>query len=144
MSRARKILRFTFWTNNLTLLLIVIPMLATLYPLPHLVLPATIVLILLSAGFQSWYLIRKLKVSSFQGLYWVDDERDREITFKVHSKLLTSGVAYLYGLLLITFVISQWHLTGLQLGAILFVLIWLGLIGSNLEYYWLWTKFDQA
>lgn len=27
MSRARKILRFTFWTNNLTLLLIMIPML---------------------------------------------------------------------------------------------------------------------
>ncbi|MCF7522672.1 DUF2178 domain-containing protein [Levilactobacillus brevis] len=91
-----------------------------------------------------WYMRHHLGVKSFKGLYWVDDERDRLITLKVHSTVMISATYFLYGLLGIICLLLNWHLSSQELGQTLLAIIWLALVASNLQYYWLWLKYDQA
>nr|WP_225426220.1 hypothetical protein [Levilactobacillus brevis] len=91
-----------------------------------------------------WYMQHHLGVKSFKGLYWVDDERDRLITLKVHSTVMVSATYFLCGLLGIICLLLNWHLSSQELGQTLLAIIWLALVASNLQYYWLWLKYDQA
>ncbi|KID43671.1 hypothetical protein LbDm2_1838 [Levilactobacillus brevis] len=55
-----------------------------------------------------------------------------------------SATYFLYGLLGIICLLLNWHLSSQELGQTLLAIIWLALVASNLQYYWLWLKYDQA
>ena len=81
MTRGSRIIRFTFWLNSLSIIVLAFGF--TLAILDKTTRWGTLpsLLILLYSGlvsFESWYLKRFLRVSSMENyLYFVDDERER-------------------------------------------------------------------
>ncbi|CAM2749784.1 DUF2178 domain-containing protein [Levilactobacillus brevis] len=144
MSRAKRILRFTFWVNNLVFLLLAALIIVSFSHLFYIWAPILSVMLVVTCVAMLWYMQHHLGVKSFKGLYWVDDERDRLITLKVHSTVMISATYFLCGLLGIICLLLNWHLSTQELGQTLLAIIWLALVASNLQYYWLWLKYDQA
>lgn len=144
MSRAKRIVRFTFWLNNLILLLLAALMIGSFGDLFYGWEPIISFVLVVVCFTMFWYMRNRLGVKSFRGLYWVDDERERTITLKVHSTVMISSTYFLYGLLVIIFLMMNWHLSARDLGQILMTIVWLALIASNLQYYWLWLKYDKG
>ena len=144
MSRAKRILRFTFWVNNLVFLLLAALIIVSFSHLFYIWAPVLSLMLVVTCVVMLWYMQHHLGVKSFKGLYWVDDERDRLITLKVHSTVMFSTTYFLYGLLGIICLLLNWHLSSQELGQTLLAIIWLALVASNLQYYWLWLKYDQA
>lgn len=144
MSRAKRILRFTFWVNNLVFLLLAALIIVSFSHLFYIWAPILSVMLVVTCVAMLWYMQHHLGVKSFKGLYWVDDERDRLITLKVHSTVMISATYFLCGLLGIICLLLNWHLSSQELGQTLLAIIWLALVASNLQYYWLWLKYDQA
>ncbi|ARN89178.1 DUF2178 domain-containing protein [Levilactobacillus brevis] len=144
MSRAKRILRFTFWVNNLVFLLLAALIIVSFSHLFYIWAPILSLVLVVTCVAMLWYMQHHLGVKSFKGLYWVDDERDRLITLKVHSTVMISATYFLYGLLGIICLLLNWHLSSQELGQTLLAIIWLALVASNLQYYWLWLKYDQA
>ncbi|MBS0947297.1 hypothetical protein [Levilactobacillus brevis] len=144
MSRAKRILRFTFWVNNLVFLLLAALIIVSFSHLFYIWAPILSLVLVVTCVAMLWYMQHHLGVKSFKGLYWVDDERDRLITLKVHSTVMFSATYFLYGLLGIICLLLNWHLSSQKLGQTLLAIIWLALVASNLQYYWLWLKYDQA
>ena len=140
MSRAKRIVRFSFWLNTITLVLLggfmVVPLSSPWVP----VLAGSCLVLLGGSG---WYQRHRLGVHSARGFYWVDDERERAIAYRVHSAVLTSGTAFMYGLLVAAFFLTIFRLPAQLLGQTVFLLVWLGLLAANGQYYWLWHKYDQ-
>lgn len=144
MSRAKRILRFTFWVNNLVFLLLAALIIVSFSHLFYIWAPILSLMLVVTCVAMLWYMQHHLGVKSFKGLYWVDDERDRLITLKVHSTVMFSATYFLCGLLGIICLLLNWHLSSQKLGQTLLAIIWLALVASNLQYYWLWLKYDQA
>lgn len=144
MSRDKRILRFTFWVNNLVFMLLAALIIVSFSHLFYIWAPILSVMLVVTCVAMLWYMQHHLGVKSFKGLYWVDDERDRLITLKVHSTVMFSATYFLYGLLGIICLLLNWHLSSQELGQTLLAIIWLALVASNLQYYWLWLKYDQA
>lgn len=92
----------------------------------------------------TWYLHKRLDVQSFKGFYWVDDEREKAIALKVHSTVMASGTYFLYGLLVIIFLLMNFEMPAQLLGRTILSIVWLALVVSNGQYYWLWSRYDQA
>ncbi|KRK95959.1 hypothetical protein FD25_GL002420 [Levilactobacillus acidifarinae DSM 19394] len=90
-----------------------------------------------------WMLQRRLDVKSYKGMYWVSDERERDIALKVHSAIMTGNTYFLYGLLLVIFLLMHFGLSTQRFGQILLVIVWLYLIAINVQYFWLWNHYDQ-
>lgn len=143
MSRAKRILRFTFWVNNLVFLLLAVLIIVSFSHLFYIWAPIISLVLVVTCVAMLWYMRHQLGVKSFKGLYWVDDERDRLITLKVHSTVMVSATYFLYGLLGIICLLLNWRLSSQELGQTLLAIIWLALVASNLQYYWLWIKYDQ-
>ncbi|MDT7015093.1 hypothetical protein [Levilactobacillus namurensis] len=144
MSRAKRILRFTFWTNNVELLVLMgafwVPQSGIETPL----LAALAVGLFGGIGWFLWYARQRLNIRTFRGMYWVSDEREKEIALKVHSAMLTSGIVFVEVLLLLVSVLMARQLSVYAFGRTIEFLIWLGLAAGNGQYYWLWCKYDQA
>ncbi|HIW72343.1 MAG TPA: hypothetical protein H9875_06915 [Candidatus Levilactobacillus faecigallinarum] len=116
MSRVKRIVRFTFWSNNFLLIVIAGFMLMSYVHLPSMVAPVCAIgLLVILVGMQ-WYLHNRLGVRSLKGLRWVDDERERGIALKVHSVVMMSAVYFLYGLLLVIFLLMNFELSAQALG----------------------------
>ncbi len=107
----------------------------------------TIVLLISgNLGFLCWYLSARLGVKSFKGLYFVDDERDREIALRVHNVCLNTFITGICLLMLLVFILmdSGWQLTVSRFGNIILCYLLLMMFGSNCQYYYLWRKYDRA
>ncbi|WP_225416749.1 hypothetical protein [Levilactobacillus brevis] len=130
--------------NNLVFLLLAALIIVSFSHLFYIWAPILSLMLVVTCVAMLWYMQHHLGVKSFKGLYWVDDERDRLITLKVHSTVMFSATYFLYGLLGIICLLLNWHLSSQELGQTLLAIIWLALVASNLQYYWLWLKYDQA
>ncbi|KRK20537.1 hypothetical protein FC61_GL001318 [Levilactobacillus brevis ATCC 14869 = DSM 20054] len=130
--------------NNLVFLLLAALIIVSFSHLFYIWAPILSVMLVVTCVAMLWYMQHHLGVKSFKGLYWVDDERDRLITLKVHSTVMISATYFLCGLLGIICLLLNWHLSTQELGQTLLAIIWLALVASNLQYYWLWLKYDQA
>ncbi|MGR6795092.1 hypothetical protein [Levilactobacillus brevis] len=130
--------------NNLVFLLLAALIIVSFSHLFYIWAPILSLMLVVTCVAMLWYMQHHLGVKSFKSLYWVDDERDRLITLKVHSTVMFSATYFLYGLLGIICLLLNWHLSTQELGQTLLAIIWLALVASNLQYYWLWLKYDQA
>ncbi|MCM6796366.1 hypothetical protein NE295_03515 [Levilactobacillus brevis] len=130
--------------NNLVFLLLAALIIVSFSHLFYIWAPILSLMLVVTCVAMLWYMQHHLGVKSFKGLYWVDDERDRLITLKVHSTVMFSATYFLCGLLGIICLLLNWHLSSQELGQTLLAIIWLALVASNLQYYWLWLKYDQA
>jgi len=75
MTRAQKIIRISFWSNNLTIVILGI---LFWVKMPSWLSLIVIVLITANLGGFSWYMSKRLGVKTFTGLYFVDDEHENE------------------------------------------------------------------
>ncbi|WP_143461929.1 hypothetical protein [Levilactobacillus enshiensis] len=143
MTRAQRIVRLSFWSNNLTTIILGILFWVNMPSWLNLL---VVVLITVNLGGFCWYLSKYLGVKSFSGLYFVDDERDQAVALRVHNAcmntlftsicLLMLGVVILMG--------SDWQLTVSSFGNIILFCLLLIIFGSNCQYYYLWRKYDRA
>ncbi|MFC6261461.1 hypothetical protein [Levilactobacillus fujinensis] len=80
MTRAQRIVRFTFWSNNLTAII-----LAILFwiDMPDWLTMVVVLLMTVNLWGMCWYLSKYLGVKTFKGLYFVDDERDKAVALRV-------------------------------------------------------------
>lgn len=143
MIRAQRIVRFSFWNNNLTVLILGVLFWVNM---PTWLSLTVVLLISVNLGFLCWYLSTRLGVTSFKGLYFVDDERDREIALRVHSTCLNTFITGICLLMLVVFILmgSGWQLTVSRFGNIILCYLLLMMFGSNCQYYYLWRKYDRA
>ncbi|WP_233750800.1 DUF2178 domain-containing protein [Levilactobacillus brevis] len=123
--------------NNLVFLLLAALIIVSFSHLFYIWAPILSLMLVVTCVAMLWYMQHHLGVKSFKGLYWVDDERDRLITLKVHSTVMFSATYFLYGLLGIIYLLLNWHLSSQELGQTLLAIIGLALVASNLQYYWL-------
>lgn len=142
MSRAKRIVRLTFWLNNLLFMALVGFALVFTGYLPRVVLPGAVGLLIGSCIGLWWGLSHHFHVKKLWGLYWVADERDQAIALKVHSTIMTVYMYYLYGLFFALLTLTATH-HAVNLPRML-MLVWLMLVSSNALYYWLWCKYDLA
>lgn len=143
MTTSDKIIRLTFWITNASLVLMVLlywSNFSDITPTWLMVLTFVILVAILLAF--SW-MRRKWGIKSFKGIYWTDDERDIDITMKVHSELMKSSLYILYGLLFILMILSNQNLSAEQVSITIFVYVWLSLFFENVQYYWLWNKYKK-
>lgn len=145
MSRAKRIVRVTFWSNTFFLIMLAALMAVTfgnLFQERALILGLDLVLVI-GIFIMFWVLQRRLDVKSYKGLYWVSDEREREIALKVHSAIMMGNTYFLYGLLVVIFLLMNFGLSTQRFGQVLLGLVWLYLLFTNVQYLWLWTRYDQ-
>lgn len=144
MTRAQRIVRLTFWDNNLTVVL-----LGGLFfgvAMPSWLSLIIVALISANLGGLCWYLSKYLGVKAFKGLYFVDDERDKVVALRVHNACMNTLLSSIYALMAIVFVLmgSGWHLTVVLFGNIILGLLLVVIVVSNCQYYYLWHKYDKA
>jgi len=144
MSRVKRIVRLTFWINNLVLGTWVA--LYTGFGATGQAPWSLGVAVACLAGvlYLMWRLKYRVGVnfSELKGLDFTSDERERAVAFKVHSSLLVSWGQLLWGLFLLAAVPSfggPLPFKTLMVGAITLVIF-----GGNCQYYYLWWKYDRA
>lgn len=146
MSRAKRIVRFTFWMNNLIFLSLICLYAGLNHQLPGWIVSPSVIVGIIVLVYMYWYLANKLDVNihKMSGFYFVDDERDKEIALKVHSHVLT---LLLYGIFILIPFTYFLTLSNLSISAFstLMILALIGLILiSNIQYYYLWSKYDPS
>ena len=145
MSRAKRIIRFTFWSNMGVWLLLMLEMGSFIYRLPLVISLIAALVLVLALGLQGWTLKRRYGVTKTTGMYFTDDERERTIAYQVHSSCLAFLTQGLLGLLVVVFLLLLAGMTsGVQLGTWTLGLGFLILFISNCQYYYLWQKYDPA
>ncbi|NLR31920.1 hypothetical protein [Levilactobacillus tujiorum] len=141
MTRAQRIVRFTFWNNNLTFVI-----LGILFWVDMPVWLNLMVVLLISANLAGlmWYLNR-LGIKKISGLYFVDDERDKAVALRVHNACMNTLLQGMFLLILVVFVLKSpdWQLTVTTFGNIILGLLLLVMVASNCQYYYLWQKYDR-
>ncbi|WP_125572923.1 hypothetical protein [Levilactobacillus huananensis] len=76
MTHAQKIVRFTFWVNNYFLGVIIILLWGHS---PNWLGPVVGVVTAVALWYTVWYLQKRLGVKKVCGLYFVDDEREKQL-----------------------------------------------------------------
>lgn len=152
MSRSAKIIRFTFWTNNLVWLtffigLVLLILWGQMYQ-NHLMLLGAALLVLgsLLGWWQQSYLKKHLGIKSFKDKYFfIDDEREKEIHLRILSKISGLVSLCLYVIVIMTVGLSLMpKMTVKILGIVVLTMVMLTGIYVNYQYYYLWKKYDQG
>lgn len=142
MTRAQRIVRFTFWSNNLTFII-----LGILFWVNMPVWLQLTVILLISANLVGlmWY-FHHLGIKKIKGLYFVDDERDKSVALRVHNTCMSTLLNSIILLILVVFILmgSGWQLTVTSFGNIILGLLLLIMFGNNYQYYYLWQKYDRT
>jgi len=143
MTRAQRIVRFTFWSNSLTFIILGI---LFWVDMPSWLSLVVILLICGNLVGMPWYLSKYLGVKTFKGLYFVDDERDRMVALRVHNACMSTLFNCICLLMLTVFILMStgWQLTVASFGNVILGLLLLIVFGSNCQYYYLWHRYDRA
>ncbi|RRK10444.1 hypothetical protein D1831_07200 [Lactiplantibacillus garii] len=145
MSGARRVVRFTFWSNFGTFLLLALEMGSFMYHLPLMVSLVTALILAGAVFFQVWYLRHHYGVTKVEEFYLAGDERDRNIAYRVHNSCLYFLTQALEGLLVAVFLLLLAGVTSaVALGTWILEIGFTILILSNCQYYYLWQKYDAA
>lgn len=144
MSRASRIVRVTFWMNNVvmaTLGVLILGRGTGTQMMGSLVAAGGLFLVFMYL----WWVLRvRLHVTSMRGMWYVDDERERTIARKVMTGCLAGLSNGLWGILVMGTALwlgqADSHLTVVLLLGTLYGL-WLVI---NLMYYGLWTYYIRA
>lgn len=149
MSRSSKIVRFTFWMNNIFYLLLLalyifgFYMTVTKFTITLSLLFVVGMLILFKWEF--WYLRNKLGVSSTKNVfYFTDDERERYIAMRVSGQLIKTSSLILILLFILTGSLTNLYVMNVKLfGAVMIIAITIAMYWLNIQYYILWNKYSK-
>lgn len=144
MTKTQKIIRFTFLINLIWHTILVAGLLGTFLQWSQAYL--LLLLALIISAYPSLYLPKKygIKVTNqYDPFYFIEDEREKNIAFKVHSKIFVSYyliIGFGFGVLANAFsdgVTSEFK--------IFLATAWctLALFLPNIQYYFLWNRYDQ-
>ena len=152
MSRAKRIVKSQFWFNNLTYIFLTL-LLISLVENWWKTLLVFAILDLIIGFIEPIYFKKKFnqKFSAdfLLSLYFVSDERDRQIALKVHDNISRLYVVFLESFMLLLFFLYLFSALSHPVLSItnvyLILIIWVGLslIVPNLRYFVLWNQYDQ-
>lgn len=142
MSRSTKIVQFTFWMNVFSLVMIAALLIIKLLIQNTFILWTGVMITLIGATLFLVILKKKFSIKNFTGFYWIDDERDKEITLKVHSEIMQSMISFMYFILIIIPILLS-ILNATYLGLTIFSITWLTAFLTNIQYYHLWVKYTN-
>lgn len=152
MTKAYRIVKFTFYTNSLLFLLISGILGSLLLPTGVLMgykeLLVFIMSILVGAiGFADWFFIEKVmgaKLAKGGLFYFIDDERDKQIAHKVHTTLFGYDSQFgSFAILIIPIAVYVLTISGRE-AMISLIVSWL--VSQeiiNYRYWYLWRKLDR-
>ncbi|GAP02523.1 hypothetical protein FPFC_014060 [Fructobacillus pseudoficulneus] len=144
MSKTQKIIRFTFWINLIWHTILVAGLLGVFLQWSQAYL--LLILALVISAYPSLYLPKKYGVkvtNQYDPFYFIQDEREKEIAFRIHSKIFVSYYLIIgFGFVVLTNVFSD----GITLEFKIFLAtVWcaVALFLPNIQYYLLWNHYDQ-
>lgn len=145
MSGAKRVVRFTFWSNLGTFILLALEMGSFIYRW-SLIISLGLAVTLTGALFlQVWLLKYRYGVTKVETFYLAGDERDRHIAYRVHNHCLYFLSQGLIGLMVAIFLLLLAGISSAQvLGTWTLGLGFTLLVLSNCQYYYLWQKYDAA
>ena len=157
MSRAKRIVKSQFWINNFRYLFIILT-LASFTEGWGLWGVVFALLVVIEGFITPQYLKKKFHLKdpsegstffSTSSLYFVSDERDKQIALKVHDNISRMYVVFLESFMLLLFFLYLFsaltHPVLSITNVYLILTIWAGLslIVPNLRYFVLWNRYDQ-
>lgn len=92
MTRAQRIIRFTFWMNNFYLAVTGVLIWGFTGMTPLWIVTLFTLSIAVVLGFSVWYMKKYFGVVHTSGLYFVDDEREKSIALRVHNTCLMTFI----------------------------------------------------
>lgn len=149
MSRSSKIVRFTFWMNNISYLLLFMTYWfgLSIVTTRLAIIPAILCMtgLAMVVTYEFWYLWTKLGVTSMKDIfYFVDDEREKYIAMRVSSQLIQTGSIQLIILFVLTGLLTNLPTIGVrEFGMIMMVAIAIAMYWLNIKYYVLWNKYAK-
>lgn len=144
MSRAKRIVRMTFWMNNVALVALGVLVLGRLWALPITGTLVAMLLLVTSYWILAWTLNQRYHVKQRpSGMWYTDDERERAIALKVHSACLTGMTNGVWGLIALGSILFLVRFETQTLLLTLLAVAYLIAAGANVQYYYLWWRYDQ-
>jgi hypothetical protein len=143
MSKSKQLVRFTFWMNNLMILLLLLVVLAlTSNLVPSIIGKISIVFIFIFSILARWYRQQRFAVKGFMS-FDNYDEREQHIALKVNSTLLSFLLFGIFLLLILLFPLMSWISNVYTLGLIIILTLLVFVLCVNLLYFYLWYHYDS-